>query len=56
MGCRAIWGYRTLWDYKAIGLYRTMGLWDVCAPQARMERDLSNRKMYQEEELPGYGL
>ena len=24
--------------------------------QARMERDLSNRKMYQEEELPGYGL
>ena len=26
------------------------------SPQARMERDLSNRKMYQEEELPGYGL
>ena len=25
-------------------------------PQARMERDLSNRKMYREEELPGYGL
>ena len=25
------------------------------SPQARMERDLSNRKMYQEEELPRYG-
>ena len=27
----------------------------MCAPQARMERDLSNRKMYQEEELPESG-
>ena len=34
-----------------------MRLWDPCPPpQARMERDLSNRKMYREEELPGYGL
>lgn len=59
VGCGGIWGWG-VWGWEIWGRW-DLGLGGLGAGskldprQARMERDLSNKKIYQEEELPESG-